>query len=194
MLIQIINTLLSERKRGNTISAAQFSRKFNIPSLEAASLYKTTVYEWIQNLKPDILFLRGFGIIREPILSMAPFGVLSYHHGDLRRYRGGPPAFWELYHGESAVGITLQILDAGLDTGTIILQKFVAIDKADTWHQLKNRIYLESESMAAEALVNLSLTGPVHNPVGEFGTLFTLPNLRQWFTFQFRIFFRKIRT
>lgn len=193
VFIQIINGLLSRLRKSHAMSAVQFAEKHHVSFMESDSLYKPPVSEWIQNLKPDILFLRGFGIIKEPILSVAPFGVLSYHHGDLRKYRGGPPAFWELYHRENSVGVTLQILDAGLDTGTIVLQKFVPIDRKDTWDRLKERLYRESESMAAEALIKLLETGPVRNPVGEAGRLFTLPNLREWLTLQVQIFFRKIR-
>lgn len=193
VLIQMINAVLARFGKSNAVSAVQFSQKHNIPMMQSDSLYKPSIYEWIERLKPDILFLRGFGIIREPVLSLTPFGVLSYHHGDLLKYRGGPPAFWELYHGEQAVGITLQVLDAGLDTGTMVLQKFVPIEKTDTWRKLKDRLYRESESMAAEALVKLMVSGPVHNPVGEAGTLFTLPNLREWLTLQVQIFLRKIR-
>lgn len=39
--------------------------------------------------------------------------MLSYHHGDMRRYRGQPPGFWELYNGEREIGVTVQRLAAG---------------------------------------------------------------------------------
>ena len=61
--------------------------------------------EAIARRTPDVLLrIGGFGIVKEPLLSLCRAGVLSYHHGDMRRYRGQPPAFWELYHGERSIG------------------------------------------------------------------------------------------
>ena len=187
VLVQMVNTLVGEFARNKSIRARDFSTSQNIPFYETSTLYSKEVEQWINLIKPDILLLRGFGIIKEPILSIAPFGVLSYHHADIKKYRGGPPVFWELFNGEKEIGVTVQLLDAGLDTGTIVIQKILPISKADTLNSLRMRVYKESESMAAEALLALSKTGPFRNPVGVKGKLYSLPDLRQWIYLQFKI-------
>jgi methionyl-tRNA formyltransferase len=74
-------------------------------------------------LRPDLLLLiGGFGIIKAPLLDLAPQGVLSYHHGDMREYRGQPPAFWELYNGEKPNRVTVQRLSPGIDCGQPIVE------------------------------------------------------------------------
>jgi methionyl-tRNA formyltransferase len=50
----------------------------------------------IKAYQPDLLIRFGFRILRGKILSVAPYGILSLHHGDTAAYRGGPPAFWEV--------------------------------------------------------------------------------------------------
>lgn len=191
VLVQSVRAVLTKFKKSDSISSVDYSRKLDVPYLETQTLYTPEVYQWINNLNPDILFLRGFGIIKDPILNIAPYGVLSYHHADITKYRGGPPLFWELFHKEKEAGITLQILDEGLDTGTIVLQKFVPITR-DSWSSLRKKAYLKSEPLAAEALLMLKKADPYRNPIGTRGKLFTLPNFRQWLGLQAKIAVRSV--
>ena len=191
VIVQIASKLF-RRSNEKSKAAAEYCKERGIPSTAATSLYNEQTLAWMRAQAADVMFLRGFGIIREPVLSLTPFGVLSYHHGDLRKYRGGPPAFWELYNGEKEMGITMQILDEGLDTGTIVLQRSVGIKKSDSWKALRMRAYEASVSMAAEALLKLASTGPVKAPEGAKGRLYTLPNLRQWLYLQLEVVLRKL--
>jgi hypothetical protein len=70
----------------------------------------------------DFLLRFAFGIIRGEILESARYGVWSFHHDDEQRYRGGPPAFWEIYCQDPHTGVVLQRLTERLDGG-IILKK-----------------------------------------------------------------------
>jgi hypothetical protein len=79
----------------------------------------------------DFMIRFGFGIIRGAVLDAARFGVWSYHHGDLEKYRGMPPGFWEIFHGDPVSGVTLQRLTDRLDGG-VVLHKghFKTIEKS----------------------------------------------------------------
>jgi hypothetical protein len=68
----------------------------------------------------DFLLRFGFGILRGEILTAARHGVWSFHHDDLRRYRGGPPGFWEIYRGDPMSGAVLQRLTERLDGGVVL--------------------------------------------------------------------------
>ncbi len=76
----------------------------------------------IRSYAPDFMIRFGFNIIRGEILTIAPYGVWSFHHDDLDRYRGSPPCFWEVYSGDPLTGVTLQRLTDKLDSG-IVLRK-----------------------------------------------------------------------
>lgn len=74
----------------------------------------------INNLKLDVIIRFGFSIVRGDIHSVAQHGIWSFHHGDNRLYRGGPPGIWELVKGEKSISVTLQLLSDVLDCGNTI--------------------------------------------------------------------------
>lgn len=76
--------------------------------------------ERIREHELDFMIRFGFGIIRGAVLDAARHGVWSYHHGDLEKYRGMPPGFWEIYHGDPVTGVTLQRLTDRLDGGVVL--------------------------------------------------------------------------
>jgi hypothetical protein len=76
----------------------------------------------------DVLLRFGFDIIRGEILETARYGVWSLHHGDNRRYRGGPSFFWEMYERDPVSGIALQVLTDELDGGQVIYRSWSATD------------------------------------------------------------------
>ncbi len=76
--------------------------------------------EWIRDQNLDFLLRFGFGILRGDVLDAARYGIWSYHHDDERRYRGGPPCFWEVARGDPASGVILQRLTERLDGGIVL--------------------------------------------------------------------------
>ena len=123
--VQIAKALCGYRRR--KICSYDFFTRSSTWCVFSDDLYSERTIAYIKSRRPDVIFRSGFGIIREPILSLAPHGVLSYHHGDMRKYRGQPPAFWELYDGERQMKVTVQELSAGLDCGTIIKEMTIPI-------------------------------------------------------------------
>jgi hypothetical protein len=81
--------------------------------------YEDDVRE-IEEYDLDFALRMGFGIIRGEILEAPKYGVWSYHHDDERRYRGGPPCFWEIYNGDPVTGAILQRLTDRLDGGIVL--------------------------------------------------------------------------
>jgi hypothetical protein len=76
-------------------SLNEISERTGIPFLIANDPYSTSTVNKIREKGLDVLlFISGFGIIKELLLNSKPLGILSYHHGDVRRYRGQPSAFW----------------------------------------------------------------------------------------------------
>jgi folate-dependent phosphoribosylglycinamide formyltransferase PurN len=175
-------------------SVREFCQANHIAFLETASPYSPQTAAEIRKYHLDLLALvSGFGIIREPLLSVCPKGILSYHHGDMRKYRGMPPGWWELYHGEREMGITVQKLAAGLDCGVPVEEKHIPIYHNDTLATLQARWRIEDEGMMHIALKKVSDPDFTPTVIHKFGKVYTLPNLRQWLTLHARIAYRRLR-
>ncbi|WP_266081303.1 formyltransferase family protein [Haladaptatus caseinilyticus] len=95
----------------------------------------------------DVVIRFGFGILTDPLLSMPKHGVLSFHRGNLRTYRGQPGGLWEFLNDESTAGVTLQRIGDSLDAGEIIVEKDVDISTAHTWREVERRQIAVCEEM-----------------------------------------------
>ena len=72
----------------------------------------------------DVFIRLGFRILRGGILRSARYGVWSYHHGDNRVNRGGPPGYWEVMESTPETGSILQIISEDIDNGNVIYRSF----------------------------------------------------------------------
>lgn len=70
--------------------------------------------------KLDVILRMGSGILRGEILNAATHGILSFHHGDNRTHRGGPPGFWEVLERRDYSGFVVQRLTEVLDAGEVL--------------------------------------------------------------------------
>lgn len=126
----------------------------------------------------DLLIRYGFGVIVGDILEAPEQGVLSYHHGDIREYRGRPPGFWEFLAGEDHVGITVQLLTPTLDGGQIASFRKITIRPTDTWGDVKRRLYGDASTpMLTNATQNIESDNITTPPDKELGDLYTIPEL-----------------
>ena len=82
--------------------------------------FKEADLDRIRALNLDFILRFAFGIIRGGILTVPRYGVWSFHHDDEEKYRGGPPGFWEIYHGDPWTGSMLQRLTDRLDSGVVL--------------------------------------------------------------------------
>jgi folate-dependent phosphoribosylglycinamide formyltransferase PurN len=178
-------------KKSETCSTKNFCSHHGIDIINTKDPYSDETIEQIKKYGLDVLLLvGGFGIVKSPILNLTPIGVLSYHHGDMRKYRGQPPAFWELYNHEMEMGVTVQVLDSGLDCGIPIEEKTIQIKNQDTVKKLQNRAMEESIDMMYKALKKLSNNNFNMKKIENLGIVYTLPNLTTWLMLELKILLR----
>lgn len=92
-----------------------------------ADLHAPDVLEQVRKLRPDLGLSYGSPLLRPELFEIPAFGTLGIHHGKVPEYRGVKTVFWALYNGETAAGVTIQRVDAGLDTGDVVREGEVAI-------------------------------------------------------------------
>lgn len=87
----------------------------------------------LSDLKPDAIIVVGYGrIIPQWMLDLPPLGNINLHASLLPKYRGAAPIQWAIARGENVTGVTTMKIDAGLDTGDILLQQEIPIAWDDT--------------------------------------------------------------
>ena len=190
MMVMLVKSRLAKKKP--SVSSADFFASKDVAYIETQRPYAEESIAQLKAWEPEVMvMLGGFGIVKEPLLSLAPQGILSYHHGDMRKYRGQPVGFWELYHNEIQMGVTVQRLAAGIDKGTPILEKIIPIEKDDNVKKLCNRAMTSSIGMMHEALKRIGDSSFQPETIHEFGPIYTLPNLRQYLRLQIKLLLRK---
>jgi methionyl-tRNA formyltransferase len=109
--------------------------------------------EQLTNLKPDAIIVVGYGrIIPQWMLDLPPLGNINLHASLLPKYRGAAPIQWAIANGETITGNTTMRIDAGLDTGDILLQQQLSIDPEDTAETLAPRLATTGADLLMETL------------------------------------------
>jgi methionyl-tRNA formyltransferase len=92
-------------------------------------------------IKPDAIIVVGYGrIVPQWMLDLPPLGNINLHASLLPKYRGAAPIQWAVANGESVTGVTTMRIDAGLDTGDILLQEQLPIAPDDTSETLSPKL------------------------------------------------------
>lgn len=86
------------------------------------------LFSQFEDLSPDLIVVVNFDqILRAPLIELPPKGCINIHAALLPRYRGRAPMNWAIIRGETSAGLTVHYIDAGVDTGPILLQWRVGI-------------------------------------------------------------------
>ncbi|MFB6164379.1 MAG: formyltransferase family protein [Haloarculaceae archaeon] len=127
----------------------------------------------------------GFGFLVGDALTAPAEGVLSFHHGNFREYRGQPMGFWEYVHGRETAGVTLQRLTETLDGGEIVVERRVDVGDAATWDEVRRRLFAASADVLAAGVENLDdeQFQPVRLDDDELGDLYSFPRGRPVLTY-----------
>jgi methionyl-tRNA formyltransferase len=113
----------------------------HLPVFQPSSFQEAPVREQLAEQKPDLLIVVAYGLIlpRE-VLKLPTWGAVNVHASLLPKYRGAAPIQWALICGEKETGVTTMRLDAGLDTGDILLKAREPILATDTAQSLHDRL------------------------------------------------------
>jgi len=115
-------------------------------------------------------------IFKDELIKIPRFGCINIHNAKLPRYRGMLPNFWQMYHGETAVGTTIHRINAGIDDGEILLQKETALLPGESLDSIIKRTKTLGGLLMIEAIngIKENTLKPLPNLVRE-STYFTFP-------------------
>jgi methionyl-tRNA formyltransferase len=112
----------------------QSALKLNLPITQPDRIKTNDEFRaQLTALRPDAIIVVGYGrIIPQWMLDLPPLGNINVHASLLPKYRGAAPIQWAIANGETVTGVTTMRIDAGLDTGDILLQQELPIAREDT--------------------------------------------------------------
>lgn len=145
LLFRILNSrMLSARpaRKGASHfhSVGQICRAFGVPCERIGNPNREENRSRISALSPDLLVSVACPyILKEKLLGLPPLGCINVHHAPLPRYKGMMPTFWQMYHGEKKVGVTIHYMAARVDEGEALLQEQLPIQEGESLDSLIRR-------------------------------------------------------
>jgi len=154
------------RGRGMEMTASPVKQKaleLGLPITQPEKIKNNREFrDQLAALRPDAIIVVGYGrIIPQWMIDLPPLGNLNLHASLLPKYRGAAPIQWAIANGEAVTGVTTMRIDAGLDTGDILLQKEVPIGSRDTSVTLSPTLAEFGADLMIETLAGLR-TGSIH--------------------------------
>jgi len=111
----------------------------------------------IRKKEPDMIIVLAFGqILKKNLLTIPKWGVINIHASLLPKYRGAAPIQWAILNNESKTGLTVMLMDEGLDTGPILSQMELPILKDETVGHLHDRLALLAGDMIIKTLMDMA--------------------------------------
>lgn len=127
--------------------------KHGIPVFQPERVKRPEAVETLRSYEADVFVVAAFGqILSREILDMPRLGCLNIHASLLPRYRGASPIQHAIIDGEERTGITIMQMDAGIDTGDILYQKELPVDRRDTSQSLYDKLTVLGGQTIVEAL------------------------------------------
>lgn len=121
--------------------------------LQPQSVRDPNFFDRLKSIRPDIIVVIAYGqILPKALLDLPQLGAVNIHASLLPKYRGPAPIQWAIINGEKETGVTAMHMDAGLDTGDILLMEKTPVEPDDTSGTLHDRL---SEMGAAVLLKTL---------------------------------------
>jgi methionyl-tRNA formyltransferase len=150
-----------DRARGRGQHAAappvkEAALRLGLPVYQPERVRRPEAVEYLRGLAPDSMVVVGYGqIIPQSVIDLAPLGIINVHASLLPAYRGAGPIQWAILNGETRTGVTTMRIDAGLDTGDMLLKAETAIDPEEDATELGRRLAAMGADLLVETLRGL---------------------------------------
>ena len=124
--------------------------KLGLPVLQPERARDEKFITALRELKPDLIVVVAYGQLLPPaLLDLPRHGCLNVHTSLLPKYRGAAPLNWQIIRGETKTGVTIMLMDEGMDSGDILLQEETPLGANETYGDLHDRL----AQLGAELLI-----------------------------------------
>jgi methionyl-tRNA formyltransferase len=160
----------------------RLARRLGVPTVPMVRVDEASVAVRLARLSPDLLCVASFPLLlRAPLLRVSRLGAVGVHPSLLPRHRGGWPLFWTYFDDDRDCGVTVHWLDAGVDTGDIILQEALPLPRGEPVTLLYGEIARRGAALLVRAIEAIeSGTAPRIRQGDRLGTLDPNPARGSW--------------
>ena len=155
----------------------KFAISNNIKYLQPKNLKEQSLIDKITSINPDIIVVVAFRMIPKSIWQIPKYGTINLHASLLPNYRGSAPINWAIINNENFTGVTTFFIDDKIDTGDILLQEKIKVDKkinAGELHDKLKVIGARTVKKTIEEILNNSLTKKKQEHDGNYKTAYKL--------------------
>jgi len=151
-----------DRPRGRGRNAApppvkEAALRLGLPVYQPERVRFPEAVEHLRGLAADGMVVVGYGqIIPQVVIDLVPLGIVNVHGSLLPRYRGAGPIQWAIVNGEARTGVTTMRIDAGLDTGDMLLKAETEIGPDENAVELGLRLAVMGADLLVETLAGLA--------------------------------------
>lgn len=132
------------------------AQELGLTLIQPKSINSQDCVELLRSLNLDLLVTAAFGQLLRPVVLQIPkLGCVNVHASLLPKYRGAAPIPWALIHGERETGVTTFLMDEGMDTGPILLQRSTPIGPEETAGELEGRLARLGAELAVDTVEKL---------------------------------------
>jgi len=126
--------------------------QLGIPTIQPERL-RDEAFAQLQAWNPDVIVVAAFGqILRQRVLDIPKYGCINVHASYLPRWRGAAPIQAAILHGDEFTGVSIMKMDAGIDTGPVLIQEKVFLAEDETLSTLTDKLSILGASLLLEAL------------------------------------------
>lgn len=150
--------------RGQQLTASpvkEAALRLGLPVYQPERIRRPEAVAAMAELKPDAMVVVGYGqIIPQSVIDIPPHGIINVHASLLPKYRGAGPVQWTIANGETRTGVTTMRIDAGLDTGDMLLKAETEIAPEETAVELGARLATMGAALLVETLERIAAITP----------------------------------
>ncbi len=185
---KMMGALPRSRASSRFYTLAQLCRAYGVPCQPIGNPNAPEFIETVKQRSADVIVSVACPfILKETFLNLPPLGCINIHHAPLPRYKGMMPTFWQMFHGEKKVGVTVHYMVPKLDEGQALLQAELEIQPGESLDQLIQRSKRHGAHCMAKVLKQVAAgTQQVLRMEPSEGSYFTFPTLEQIREFQRR--------
>ena len=132
------------------------ARRLSLDVYQPDRIRRPETVEQLASYRSDVMVVVGYGqLIPQSIIDLPRYGIVNVHASLLPKYRGAAPIQWAIANGETTTGVTTMLINAGLDTGNLLLQSETGIGANETASELSDRLAQAGAGLLADTLSGL---------------------------------------